>query len=332
MRSFSALPRLACLMVWAGGVLGGGIQPVFAQAETLGERRPPVYVGQVMTAAAPAVSTAVEVAPPADPNEPLFRDGPFGEPAQQTYVATMKEADLPEAARPSAPVLAASGVRREAARQEVREEAEPRAAKKAGANKGAPQVIAVRDAPKEPGPKGGKQGRAAVGAAPSGPPDAAKAAQPRQRGAAGSRRAAAKPATQSAKKHAGKAKATARASTPITAPATPSKAKDRPRKVLAQRSDVVTAPRSKASGRVKAGRSAATKLATNAGGKARGRAADKAANKVANKAARAKAGKHHQKPTPEKVSRRGSTKLAGGSPARAQAQPQPVLASTASAR
>lgn len=75
------LIRMASVMgpvgmaVWAAA-------PSMAQAETLGARRPPVYTGRVLQEVAPpaTVSTATQVAPPADPHEPLFRDEPLSLP------------------------------------------------------------------------------------------------------------------------------------------------------------------------------------------------------------------------------------------------------------
>lgn len=70
--AFSGLMASAWLCATAG-IVGG--MPMAAHAEGFGGmRRPPIYAGRVQTEV--PVSTARQVDPPADPNEPLFRDLP----------------------------------------------------------------------------------------------------------------------------------------------------------------------------------------------------------------------------------------------------------------
>lgn len=74
-----------------------------AQAETLGSRRPPAYSGQVQWEAAPPVSTATQVAPPADPNEPLFRDAPLSDKPASTAMVGQQPPPIKEQAPQQAP-------------------------------------------------------------------------------------------------------------------------------------------------------------------------------------------------------------------------------------
>lgn len=145
-------PRACAVGVrrWAAGAqaLALGLcmaSPAAAQSETLGARRPPVYAGYVSEAApAPTVSTAREVAPPADPNEPLFRDVPLVEAAPPRAGADLRGAQASAASPTSSEASPRSAIQpNEKARRAHPKSRAPAPSAAARVNKAAARAPAV---------------------------------------------------------------------------------------------------------------------------------------------------------------------------------------------